>query len=389
MAPSPTITLNGAQSGATSGSSNFGLGGGGGNGIKTKTNQNNKLDTSDLSRTTSHSSALPARKSSSASSINDPRKFRTQSALRAHLASLTARETELSIALNELISHREDLDTTVEKLHKLVPRVQKLGRQVDGDSTAESGGGGVGMGKRRQSGNHMVNGNSTGIGNGYDFDYEYGRGIDPLSAQSELVQERLHDFDDFDQAEESLGLVNRVTRVWCTSERVGGKVQKLDNEVSRVKESAERVSEVLELKLALSNLREAIPKNDWEVATRCCRRAMDLREDVITGPFAARVIPSSDDPHPPPQALDELRNTLLETFKERFKDAAEKKDEQNTSRFFKLFPMIGAEEQGLEVYGDFVVGLVKGRSPMGGKRESLFLSSLFNMPPSTVTRNTF
>jgi conserved oligomeric Golgi complex subunit 4 len=123
------------------------------------------------------------------------------------------------------------------------------------------------------------------------------------------------------------------------------------------------------MKNALQSLREAIPKQDWELATRCCKRAMDIEQDVIEGAFAARVVvsprsrvsvseyisphlnlffaasskPSSENPLPPPQALSTLRSQLLETFKEEFQKAADSRDEQSTSRFFKLFPTIGAE----------------------------------------------
>lgn len=61
-----------------------------------------------------------------------------------------------------------------------------------------------------------------------------------------------------------------------------------------------------------------------------------------------------------------LRDTLLDTFATRFRSAAEARDEQGTSRFFRLFPMVGAEEQGLAVYADFVVTLVKTRGAFTG-----------------------
>ena len=48
-----------------------------------------------------------------------------------------------------------------------------------------------------------------------------------------------------------------------------------------------------------------------------------------------------------------------------------RKDEQAVSRFFRLWPGIGAEKEGLEAYGDFVVGLVKSRSSNTGKSEFL------------------
>lgn len=80
--------------------------------------------------------------------------------------------------------------------------------------------------------------------------------------------------------------------------------------------------------------------------------------------------PTPQQPQPPPQLLFELRDILLQTFRTEFDAAAIRKDEQAVSRFFRLWPGIGAEEEGLEAYGDFVVGLVKGRSPNAGKRQS-------------------
>lgn len=81
---------------------------------------------------------------------------------------------------------------------------------------------------------------------------------------------------------------------------------------------------------------------------------------------------------PPPQQLEELRTILLQTFRREFDAAAERKDEQEVSRYFRLWPGIGAEDEGLEAYGDFVVGLVKTRSAAAGKREYRRYVSLAN-----------
>lgn len=78
--------------------------------------------------------------------------------------------------------------------------------------------------------------------------------------------------------------------------------------------------------------------------------------------------PTPQYPQPPSQQLSEFRDILLHTFRTEFNAAAEKKDQQGVSRFFRLWPEIGAEEEGLEAYGDFVVGLVKARSNNAGKR---------------------
>ena len=52
----------------------------------------------------------------------------------------------------------------------------------------------------------------------------------------------------------------------------------------------------------------------------------------------------------------------METFDAEFKAAAARRDQQAVSRFFRLWPDIGAEQQGLDAYGDFVVTLVHKRN---------------------------
>lgn len=241
-------------------------------------------------------------------SPSDPRRLRSRSALRRRLAELTAREAELEHELDALVgtgSGKETIRRAGEGLSALIPRVQKLLSQVDGHDGP----------------------------------------IDGL--------------DEFDAENERLGLLHRVSGVHEVSERVGTKVRKLDAEVGRVTEGAERVGEVLELKLSLQSLRDAIAAHDWEQAARSCAQAQAVPEAALHSGFAARVVPSAVDPSPPDVALPALREQLLSSFAHEFKAAAAQKDEQGTSRFFRLFPTVGAEEEGLAVYSDFVVGLVK------------------------------
>ncbi|KAK8866022.1 hypothetical protein IAR55_001173 [Kwoniella newhampshirensis] len=260
-------------------------------------------------------------------SLLDPRAITHPDQITAQLALLTRREAELSLSLNALVADRAQIDGALGHLKHLGTEVEKLASQVDGSR-----------------------GNAL-------FTNHYPRGLGLQPNGQDLYEE------------EDEGLVERVRRVWETSERVGGKVRRLDEEVGRVREATDIVTEVLELKNALQTLSNAIAKDDWESASRACRRAMSVRTEVIQGGFAGGVVPTPQFPLPPAQTLEELRNVLLYTFRTAFNAAAERKDEQNVSRFFRLWPGIGAEDEGLEAYGDFVVGLVKGRSSTAGKRE--------------------
>ncbi|KIY32884.1 hypothetical protein I305_04637 [Cryptococcus gattii E566] len=265
-----------------------------------------------------------------------PREITTPQQIGTQLALLTKRQAELSLSLNALVADREDIDESLEHLTILGQRVEQLLQEVDGR-------------------NGPTHGQPRGLGfqpNGHEV-YE----------------------------EEDEGLLERVRRVWETSERVGGKVRRLDVEVGRVKESADIVSEVIDLKNSLVTLSSAIAKEDWESASRACRRAMSVRKQVIDGNFAGSVVPTSQYPLPPSQTLQELRDILLQTFRSEFDAAVKRKDQTGVSRFFRLWPAIGAEEEGLEAYGNFVVGLVKARSPTAGKSLSplYYLTSLTSL----------
>lgn len=197
----------------------------------------------------------------------DPRELTDPGEIAAQLAALTRREAEVTLALNALISDRAGVDGALQRLQSLTPHVDALSAQVDG----------VGSSSRPLHALRQDSQQSLGIGSP-------GLGQHGFGAQH---------FDETVLGQENEGLVSRVSRVYETSERVGGKVRRLDEEIGRVRQSADVVTEVLELKNSLANLRGYIEKHDWENAARACRRAMDVRPDVLNGGFAATVVVSS------------------------------------------------------------------------------------------------
>jgi conserved oligomeric Golgi complex subunit 4 len=77
--------------------------------------------------------------------------------------------------------------------------------------------------------------------------------------------------------------------------------------------------------------------------------------------------PTSESPLPPVQTLQDARDQLLSIFRDHFHEASQARDAAATSRFFKLFPVIGWEKEGLEAYSSFVVDLVRSRAPAQAK----------------------
>ncbi|KAH9831020.1 COG4 transport protein-domain-containing protein [Rhodofomes roseus] len=161
-----------------------------------------------------------------------------------------------------------------------------------------------------------------------------------------------------------------VSRTAKTADEVGGFVRTLDEEMRRVREAAERVGQVMELKTSLNALQSAMEAKDWESATRHCSRAMSLPTEVISGLFAETAVPTPESHLPPAQTLHAAREELLAIFRREFDKASQSRDAAATSRFFKLFPAIGWELEGLQAYAAFVVDLVRVRAPASAKTSS-------------------
>jgi len=191
---------------------------------------------------------------------------------------------------------------------------------------------------------------------------------DPIVASLTRLQDLVPHLDELHL--EASALSEKVSSTAQTAERVGGRVRSLDEEMRRVREAGERVGQVMELKSSLASLQSSIERHDWESATRHCARAMSLPIEVISGPFSETAVPTSESHLPPAQTLQAARNHLLAIFRHNFDQASRSRDSTATSRFFKLFPAIGWEVEGLQAYATFVVDLVRVRVPASAKTSS-------------------
>ncbi|KAJ3877469.1 COG4 transport protein-domain-containing protein [Lentinula edodes] len=176
-------------------------------------------------------------------------------------------------------------------------------------------------------------------------------------------------------------LSRNVSSTAKTAERIGGRVQSLDEEMRRIREAGDRVGQVIDLKSSLTALQSSIEASDWESATRHCARAMSLPSEVISGSFAEFAVPTSESHLPPAQTLQEAREHLLHVFRVNFEQASRSRDSTATSRFFKLFPAIGWEKEGLQAYATFVVDSVRVKAPTSAKTSSplYFIAALTSL----------
>ena len=148
-----------------------------------------------------------------------------------------------------------------------------------------------------------------------------------------------------------------------TANRISGAVKRLDQEQSNVRATLEVVEQVAELKACVLGVHGSMgAPQDWETAAGYLSRASKIPAEVINGSFAEEIVPSAEVPDPPRVTLDSAAESLCGLFLREFEKAAKEADGARVTRFFKLFPLIGRSDVGLDAYGRYVCHGVASRA---------------------------
>ncbi|KAL6714650.1 Golgi transport complex subunit 4 [Lecanora helva] len=148
-----------------------------------------------------------------------------------------------------------------------------------------------------------------------------------------------------------------------TATRVSGAVKRLDLEQVRVRSTLEVVEKVAELKACVLGVTGSMgAPQDWETAAGYLNRAFKIPGEVVHGAFAEEIVPTAEVPDPPTVTLDHAAESLRGLFLREFEKAAEEGNGGKVTRFFKLFPLIGKPEVGLDAYSRYVCQGVASRA---------------------------
>ncbi|CUS11512.1 unnamed protein product [Tuber aestivum] len=160
----------------------------------------------------------------------------------------------------------------------------------------------------------------------------------------------------------------------ATAHRISSAVRRLDIEQSRVKATLEVVEQVTELKACVLGVTGSMgAPQDWETAASFLHRAGKIPQEIIRGEFAEEIVPTAEVPDLPSVTLENAAESLCGLFLREFERAAEATDGEKVTRFFKLFPLIGRTDVGLEVYGRYVCQGVaaRARDALAAKRQAV------------------
>ena len=148
-----------------------------------------------------------------------------------------------------------------------------------------------------------------------------------------------------------------------TAMRISGAVKRLDLEQARMRSTLDVVEQVAELKACVLGVTGSMgAPQDWETAAGYLNRASKIPKETVNGSFAEEMVPTAEVPDPPNVTLDHAAESLRGLFLREFGKAAQEGNGGKVTRFFKLFPLIGKPEVGLDVYGRYVCQGVASRA---------------------------
>ncbi|KAE9971707.1 hypothetical protein EG328_005436 [Venturia inaequalis] len=167
-----------------------------------------------------------------------------------------------------------------------------------------------------------------------------------------------------------------------TAHRISSAVKRLDQEQENVKSTLDVVEQVAELKACVLGVHGSMgAPQDWETAAGYIHRASKIPDDVIDGSFAEEIVPTAEVPDTPRVTLANAAESLCGLFLREFEKATKEADGARVTRFFKLFPLIGKSDVGLDAYGRYVCQGVAARartnlhSSAGGRRDGYFYAN--------------
>ncbi|KAF9435221.1 Golgi transport complex subunit 4 [Entomortierella beljakovae] len=161
---------------------------------------------------------------------------------------------------------------------------------------------------------------------------------------------------------ESKSLVKVISDTSGLAEGISAKVRQLDLEQSRVQMAIKHVEDVQELKFCISGIQRAMEQLDYEDAAKYMHKALGFNKTILEGSFAEISVPSASNPEYPTVFLSNSKAKLLEIISTEFENAVQRQSEEDITRYFKLFPLLGEEHVGLDKYSKFVCAIVSGKA---------------------------
>ncbi|KAG8229831.1 hypothetical protein J437_LFUL008799, partial [Ladona fulva] len=152
-------------------------------------------------------------------------------------------------------------------------------------------------------------------------------------------------------------LSEMITFTSNLAENVSAKVRKLDLARSRVSECQRRVLDVLDVQLCSEGVSAALRTEDYEKAAAHVHRYLSMDQSLLRQ--TAEDVAQGTSLWESLQVLQTACSQLREIIAIKFEEAVAAEDVASAERFFKLFPLLGMQDEGLRRFSVYLCSKLK------------------------------
>uniref|UniRef100_A0A182RUR1 Conserved oligomeric Golgi complex subunit 4 n=1 Tax=Anopheles funestus TaxID=62324 RepID=A0A182RUR1_ANOFN len=156
-------------------------------------------------------------------------------------------------------------------------------------------------------------------------------------------------------SEKSRQLSEMINHTATLAESVSAKVRRLDEARSRVSECQQRVHDLIDLQLCSQGVMSAIREEDFEQGAGHVNRFLSMDKTLLQK-TADDVSGSITSVSQAVSTLEQATVQIQQMVNQKFDEAVKRDDLASVERFFKIFPLLGMHDEGLEKFMTYICG---------------------------------
>lgn len=164
---------------------------------------------------------------------------------------------------------------------------------------------------------------------------------------------------------------------------INNDIMTIDREDKLINKTLQFVSQTKILKQNISIINSALESKNYMLAAKSIQEIRSLPREIIESEFAKKTVPSSEIPEEPSILLDNWCKQFTSLLRTNFLEAAKSQDVQQLTMMFKMFPMVGQKNLGLDVYSKYVCDIIAEESrkimTSEAKKNGVFGQALFHL----------
>ncbi|XP_065085132.1 conserved oligomeric Golgi complex subunit 4 [Ochlerotatus camptorhynchus] len=154
-------------------------------------------------------------------------------------------------------------------------------------------------------------------------------------------------------ADKSRNLSEMIDHTSQLAENVSAKVRRLDEARGRVSECQQRVHDLIDLQLCSQGVITAIKEEDFEKGAVHVNRFLSMDKNLLQK-TADDVSGSITSVSKAVSTLEQAATQIRQVVNQKFDEAVKKDDLASVERFFKIFPLLGMHDEGLEKFMTYI-----------------------------------